>query len=592
MIDKKLFNLVPESKKYIAGNVGLQWLGLAANVIFIYTVTGLLAGAFGGQAVRPELFGICLASLLVKALVTFGAGKLSFMSAKTVKAKLRALIFDKLFQLGMTYKERVRTSELVQLATEGVDQLETYFGSYLPQLFYAMLAPLTLFVCLSFVSFSSALILFICVPLIPVSIALVQTWAKKLLAKYWGKYTDLADSFLENLQGLVTLKIYQADDNRQVEMNRQAESFRKVTMKVLTMQLNSIFIMDFIAYGGAALGIILGVLQLNAGRVNLAGCLLIILLAADFFLPMRLLGSYFHIAMNGLAASKKIFNLLELPATDPGDGQIKAPAEPVARERTARFPAAEGELKAEQVSFAYEPGRPVLSGVDLVAKAGGLTAIVGASGCGKSTLAALLSGRLSTSVGRISWQNQELKKISEDFLSTLVTYIGHQSYFFKGTVRENLLMAEPGARDDDLWSVLDQVELSAFLRAEQGLETKLSEGGQNFSGGQRQRLALARAILHNSPVYIFDEATSNIDVESEQLIMSQIQLLATEKTVIIIAHRLASIVSADRIYVMQEGRVEACGHHTELLQESGAYRSLWEAQADLEELGKEGGQRD
>ncbi len=496
---------------------------------------------------------------------------MGYLSSKAVKKTLREKIFFKLMELGNAYQENVKTSEVIQVAVEGVDQLETYFGAYLPQFFYAMLAPLTLFLYLSFVNLPSAVVLLICVPLIPVAIAVVQTWAKKLLSKYWGQYTALGDTFLENLQGLTTLKIYQADEFKHQEMNVEAEKFRKITMKVLTMQLNSITIMDFIAYGGAALGIILAATQYRAGGVSLTGCLLIILLAADFFLPMRQLGSFFHIAMNGMAASDKIFRLLDLPVPE-----RKALACP------------RGDIVCKKLSYSYEPDREILHGIDLCFPVGSFTAIVGESGCGKSTVASILMGRNKGYFGSVTISGRQLREIDESSLMRGITYIGHQSYLFKGTVRDNLQMGRPGADDAAMWTVLEQVRLADFLRSEQGLDTPLTEKGGNLSGGQCQRLALARALLHDSPVYIFDEATSNIDVESENDIMERIHALAKEKTVILISHRLANVTTADQIYVMEQGRVAESGSHEALLRNHGVYEKLWNAQQALENFGKDG----
>ena len=435
-----------------------------------------------------------------------------------------------------------------------------------------MLAPLTLFACLSFVSLSAALTLLVCVPLIPVAIASVQTWAKKLLANYWGQYTALGDTFLENLQGLTTLKIYQSDGYKQEEMNTQAEQFRKITMKVLTMQLNSITIMDLIAYGGAALGAVMAASQLCSGRVDLAGCLLILLLSADFFLPMRQLGSFFHIAMNGMAASEKIFRLLDLP--ERSQGQRPFPAD--------------CSIRCENLCFSYEPGREALHGVDLSFPAGGFTAIVGESGCGKSTIASILMGRNRGYSGSVRVGGTELSDIAEVSLMEHITYVSHQSCIFKGSIRDNLLMGKPDAGESELWTALERVKLADFLQGERGLDTPLTERGENLSGGQRQRLALARALLHDSPVYIFDEASSNIDVESENDIMAQIHALARSKTVILISHRLANVADADSIYVIERGAVAEHGTHGELLAKHGQYARLWNAQQNLENYGKEG----
>ena len=575
MINKRLIGTVAESKKYIAGNVILQWCSLTANIALMLSISRMLAELFRGSA-SVQLFTVTgivvILALAVRFFCSIGAAKMGYFSSKAVKKSLREKIYQKLLRLGSSYNEQVKTSEVVQVAVEGVDQLETYFGAYLPQFFYAMLAPLTLFIVLCFVNVAAAVVLLICVPLIPVAIAAVQTWAKKLLSKYWGQYTELGDTFLENLQGLTTLKIYQADAFKQQEMNEQAEKFRKITMKVLTMQLNSITIMDLIAYGGAALGVIMAVTQYQSGGVSLEGCLLIILLAADFFIPMRQLGSFFHIAMNGMAASDKIFRLLDLEETKP--------------EITESFPSGHT-IRCSGLSFSYEPDREILHSVDLTFPQGSFTALVGESVCGKSTLASILMGRNKGYTGSVSVGGVPLSSIQEESLLRNITYISHQSYLFKGTVRENLLMGKPGASDEELWAVLSRVNLAEFLKAEQGLDTRLLEKASNLSGGQCQRLALARALLHDSPVYIFDEATSNIDVESENDIMREIHELAKSKTVILVSHRLANVVGADHIYVLDHGIVAESGSHEELLAHHGLYERLWSAQQTLEQFGKE-----
>ena len=575
MINKRLIGTVAESKKYIAGNVILQWCSLAANIAMMFGITNLFAALYHGSAGPSALWTTAVAILLalfIRFLCTTGASRMSYLSSKAVKKTLREKIYEKLLRLGASYNEQVKTSEVVQVAVEGVDQLETYFGAYLPQFFYAMLAPLTLFVVLCFVNVPAAVVLLICVPLIPVAIAAVQTWAKKLLSKYWGQYTELGDTFLENLQGLTTLKIYQADEFKQQEMNEQAEKFRKITMKVLTMQLNSITIMDLIAYGGAALGVIMAVTQYQSGGVSLEGCLLIILLAADFFIPMRQLGSFFHIAMNGMAASDKIFRLLDREETK--------------LEITESFPS-DHTIRCSGLSFSYDPDREILHSVDLTFPQGSFTALVGESGCGKSTLASILMGRNRGYTGTVSVGGVSLSSIQEESLLRNITSISHQSYLFKGTVRDNLLMGKPAASDEELWAVLSRVNLAAFLKAEQGLDTRLLEKASNLSGGQCQRLALARALLHDSPVYIFDEATSNIDVESENDIMREIHELAKSKTVILVSHRLANVVGADHIYVLDHGTVAESGSHEELLSRHGLYERLWTAQQTLEQFGKE-----
>lgn len=576
MINKRLIGTVSESKKYIVGNVVLQWVSLIANIAMMAGITYLLGSIFKNTAEAKTfvITGIiAVVAVVVRFLCTTFASRMGYLSSKTVKKTLREMIYKKLLKLGNAYKEKVQTSEVVQVAVEGVDQLETYFGAYLPQFFYAMLAPLTLFVILSFVNFPSAVVLLVCVPMIPVAIVAVQTWAKKLLSKYWGQYTALGDTFLENLQGLVTLKIYQADEFKNEEMNRESEKFRKITMKVLTMQLNSITIMDLIAYGGAALGVIMAVTQFRNANVSLEGCLLIILLSADFFIPMRQLGSFFHIAMNGMAASDKIFRILDLP-----EEAVKGEIIP-----------SNASIVCKNLNFAYEEEREILHGVHMEFPKGSFTSIVGESGCGKSTIASILMGRNKGYTGSVTIGSKELAEVSEESIMQNLTYISHQSYLFKGTVRDNLLMGKWNATEEDMWEVLERVNLAGFLKEEKGLDTMLSEKASNLSGGQCQRLALARALLHDSQIYIFDEATSNIDMESENDIMAEIYRLAKTKTIILISHRLANVTDSDNIYVLDNGYVVESGNHYVLRKKNGTYAKLWNAQQRLENYGKEGG---
>lgn len=573
MLQKRLIEMVPEAKKHIAANVFLQWLSLLANIALTACVCVFLAGLVTGAAlpaVPTALF--CFAMAAIRFLCMRAASWQGYLSCRRVKHTLREAIYQKLLRLGPSYAQSTATSEIVQVACEGVEQLETYFSAYLPQLFYSLLAPITLFAVLSFFYFPAALILFICVPLIPISIALVQTFAKKLLAKYWGQYTALGDHFLENLQGLTTLKIYQTDGERHAQMNEQAEHFRRITMKVLTMQLNSITIMDLVAFGGSAAGIILAVRAYAASEIGFAACLLMILLSAEFFLPMRLLGSFFHIAMNGMAASDKIFRLLGLEEPEQKNSDVRL-------QDTA--------LHFSHVGFSYDGQRNILSDISLSIPANEMTALVGKSGCGKSTVCALAAGTREGYTGSITLGGVELSALPRDVLMRTVTTVGSSVHLFKGSVRSNLLMAKPDADDAALWAVLERVALADFLRSEQGLDTTVLERGENFSGGQRQRLALARALLHDTPVYIFDEATSNIDVESEDIIMQEIRRMAHQKTVLFISHRLANVTCADNIYAFENGEIKESGSHEELLGHDGPYRRLWTLQKQLEEVGKE-----
>ena len=576
MIKKRLIGLLAHGKKYIVFQVLWQWFALLCQVLIIYAVAMTLDGAvFGTLTERRLAVYACLGAggMALRFFCDRQAAQASFAASMDVKRILREKIYRKLLRLGASYREGVSTSEVVQMAAEGVEQLETYFGKYLPQMFYSLAAPVTLFVILSFVNWQASLVLLVCVPLIPVSIVAVQKIAGKLLKRYWGIYTELGDSFLENLQGLTTLKIYQCDGIRARKMDEEAQRFRQITMKVLMMQLNSTSVMDIIAYGGAAAGMIVTVCQFCAGHVGLGGALMLILLASEFFIPLRLLGSFFHIAMNGMAASDRMFALLDLPEPEKEEGKIQ-------EERV--------DLTMFKVRFSYEPDREILKGIHMNFPAGSFTSLVGLSGSGKSTVAGLLTGRNKGYEGSITAAGMELSRVSEASLMDTVTMVSHNSYLFKGTVEENLRMGKENASDEELEEVLREVRLYDFLHSRQGLGTAVAERGENFSGGQRQRLALARALLHDTPVYIFDEATSNIDMESEEMIMDVIHRLAKKKTVILISHRLANVVKSDRIYLLEQGKVVQWGNHDALMAQEGPYRELFQHQQELENYGRRG----
>lgn len=574
MIKMRLVRLLSHAKKYIVYNVLWQWTALLTQVVIVFTITDLIGKAVTG-AFRMEEMGLTVFVLLAAAVIRFlcekMAAKASYAASVDVKRILRGKIYDKLLHLGISYREQTSTSEVVQVCSEGVEQLETYFGRYLPQLFYSLLAPLTLFVILSFVSLKASIVLLICVPLIPVSIVVVQKIAKRLLNRYWGLYTQLGDSFLENLQGLTTLKIYQADGKKAEEMDEEAQNFRRITMKVLTMQLNSTSVMDIIAYGGAAVGMIVALGEYLSGSLDISGTLRIILLASEFFIPLRLLGSYFHIAMNGMAASDKIFRILDLEEPEEGNAHISG-------EKT--------DLLLSDVFFSYEEGREILKGVSLDIPAGSFVSLVGESGCGKSTIAGLLAGRNKGYRGKITFGGEKISDIPESELMQYVTVVRHNSYLFKGTVEENLKMAKADATEEEMKDVLRKVNLLAFLENQDGLETRLMEKASNLSGGQCQRLALARALLHDTPIYIFDEAVSNIDAESEEQIMKVIRGLAETKTVLLISHRLSNVIGSDCIYMLQSGRIVEQGTHEELMDNGGAYCKLFESQRQLEQFKK------
>ena len=592
MIKKRLVGLLSHAKKYIGYQVMWQWISLIAQMGAVFNIAELLESVFYGTVAESQVMRTVVVLILcvaVRFLCERMTAAASYKASVDVKKILRQKIYEKMLRLGASYREQVSTSEVMQVCTEGVEQLETYFGRYLPQLFYSLLAPLTLFIVLCRVNMKASVVLLICVPLIPVSIVAVQKIAKKLLNKYWSIYTGLGDSFLENLQGLTTLKIYQADDKKAVEMDEEAQTFRRITMKVLTMQLNSTSVMDIVAYGGAVVGMIVAVSEFLGGRLSLSGTLTIMLLASEFFIPLRLLGSFFHIAMNGMAASDKIFAILDLLEGD--DGKVELESVGVSKENIAGSENAIGKaagavnglaVEFRKVHFNYEEDREILKGVSLEIPAGSFVSLVGESGCGKSTLAGILSGRNKGFKGSVTIGGVALEDVSEASLMRNVTLIRHNSYLFKGTVADNLRMSKPEATETEMRAVLERMNLMAFLDTQQGLETPLLEQGSNLSGGQRQRLALARALLHDSPVYIFDEATSNIDVESEELIMDVIRQLAETRTVLLISHRLANVVSSDCIYMLDQGLIQEQGTHQQLMEQKGSYCKLYESQQQLE----------
>lgn len=574
MFHKRLIKEFRENQKNIWGMVLTQWFMLIANVVLMLQTAAFIAGMVRGENLQNQSIRLLVTLavvVVVRSLMSLLNSKLSFEASKQVKARLRTMVYEKMMRLGSSYREYFQTSEVVQITTEGVEQLEIYFGKYMPQFFYSMLAPVTLFVIVGTMSLKVAVVLLICVPLIPLSIVAVQKFAKKMLAKYWGTYTEMGDSFLECLQGLTTLKIYQADERYAKRMDEEAERFRKVTMRVLIMQLNSISIMDLVAYGGAAVGIILSILEYQKGVIGLAQCFFIIMISAEFFLPLRLLGSFFHIAMNGNAAADKIFRLVDLEE-DQG-------------EKSAQMEGESDEIAFSNVSFSYEAKKKVLEGISF--RAGhGLTALVGESGCGKSTTTLLLMGDRRADEGQIFIGDMPIDKMDLKALRRKITRIRHDSYLFAGTIRENLLMGKEDATETQMKEALREVNLLDFVEKSGGLDFVLLEKASNLSGGQKQRLSLARALLHDTPIYIFDEATSNVDVESENDIMAVVRKLAKTKTVLLISHRLANVVSADQIYVLKDGMIVEKGQHEALCKEDGYYHRLFRQQSALEQFGK------
>lgn len=587
MINKRLINEMGDTKKYIKLQVFLQWIALLCNIVMVFTLTNLLQKAINGGVQTGEVIKTALVFIVVMAIrhaVMYKESVCSGESSKVVKSKLRHMIYEKLLKIGEKYQGKFSTSEILQVSAEGVEQLEIYFSKYLPQLFYSLLAPMTLFVLVSFMSLKTAIVLFICVPLIPISIIRIQKFAKKLLAKYWGSYVQLGDHFLDNMQGLTTLKVYQSDEFKNEEMNVDAENFRRITMKVLTMQLNSVTLMDLIAYGGSALGVVFASLEFAQGNIEFSQALAIILLSAEFFIPLRLLGSFFHIAMNGMAASEKMFRLIDMEEDSKAETLISEVEKSDSVDKNAEN---KGYISGKNIEFGYEEGKNVIKGISFEIHKNAFVSIVGESGCGKSTLASILMGYNKINSGKLSIENRNAEEIVTDEKMKLMTMVSFQNYLFKGTVRENLLMGRDDIKDDKLLDALKSVNLYEFFMALDGLDTKIAEQASNLSGGQRQRLCIARALLHDSEIYIFDEATSNIDVESEEIIVDLIKRLKREKTVIQITHRLANVVESDEIYMMDSGNIVERGTHKELMERKGQYEKMYTAQKELELYARE-----
>ena len=569
MFDKRLIKEIPEAKAYVKRQVLCQWIALIMNIIFTVGLSYTLVLLFQEQlTIEILMIGIVFAIILfvIRGIVLKKATQFSFAGASLVKKILRERLFKKILELGGHYQDYVATSELVQLGGEGINQLETYFALYLPQLFYSVLAPVTLFIIISFYDFMSELVLFLCVPMIPLSIVLIQKIAKKLLAKYWNSYTTLGDSFLENLQGLTTLKIYQSDEFKQKEMNKEAENFRKVTMRVLIMQLNSISVMDIVAYGGAGLGSYFAITHYMYQEISLFIALFIILLSFEFFIPLRQLGSFFHIAMNGIAASEKLFRVFDIE-----------------HQQSGKFDFKEGDfgLCVDQLSFQYTKEQPLLKEVSFQIKPNQFVGIVGESGSGKSIIAKLIMGYHQDYQGEIRIQTHQRYDIDDTVFFNHFVYMTHDPMIFKGTLRENIDMLNQ-YQDKEIWEALEKVNLASFFHQHNGLQTLLLESGSNLSGGQKQRLNLARAILKNGDVYIFDEATSNIDVESENAILEVIKDLSKEKTILFITHRLSSVIDCDDILVMKQGELIEQGTHQQLKAQNGVYAQMFTKQAKLE----------
>ena len=579
MFNKRLLSICDSSKKWIGLTVLMNWISIICNIALILfigtTVDKLMNGNLNLNVISTSLF--IIAMLSIRFVANFMSTKFSLHSSSEVKKTLRSTIYEKLLSLGVNYTDAISTSSTVQIAVDGVEQLEIYFGRFMPQLFYSLLAPLTLFAVMSFISFKTAIVLLICVPLIPMTIMAVMKIAKKLLSKYWGVYTDLGDSFLENLQGLTTLKIFDIDEDKNKEMNDNAEHFRKITMKVLSMQLNSITIMDLIAFGGSAIGILIAIAEFRAGLLTAGQVLIIILLSAEFFIPMRLLGSFFHVAMNGISASERMFKLLDTEVEEIKD-----------LDETKLVNLNNINIELKNVDFSYDKERKVLENINIEMKNNKMIALVGESGCGKSTITNLLLKQNKVDSGEILLNGINLNEIPFDVLTKKVGFINHSAYIFNGSIEDNIRMGKNDASYDEIYDALKKANLYEFVMSlPEKLNTNVGEGGSLLSGGQKQRLALARTIITDPEIYIFDEATSNIDVESEEKVWESIYKLSKNKTVIVISHRLANVKNAHAIYVLDKGHIVEHGKHKELMMTKNKYYELVTHQQNLENIYRE-----
>ena len=594
MINKRLIGICKDSKKYMILTVIANMISIICNILIVILIGGFINSLYLGEKFANDLTMIkamkdfkitdnislfngviCIAILLI---IRYSSnilyGKFSHLASANARITLRELIYKKLLRLGPGYSNVESTAAVVQMSIEGVEQLEIYFGKYLPQFFYSMLAPITLFIFISFISLKAALVFIVCVPLIPLSIIAIMKIAKRILKAYWKNYSNLGGRFLENLQGLTTLKVFNLDEEKHEQMNSEAERFRRITMKVLSMQLNSINIMDFIAFGGAALGTIVALNQFRNGQLLAGDLLIIILLSSEFFIPLRLLGSYFHIAMNGMTASDRIFELLDSEEKEKNTKEITNELDDVS-------------IEFEDVTFSYDGKRRVLNNINLEVNKGQLVAIVGESGSGKSTIASLILNSYSSTSGKIKVNDINIENISSDDLYKKISLVSTNSYIFNGTILDNLLMGNRNAKDEEIDDALKKSRLDEFINSlKDGVNTNVGEGGNSLSGGQKQRLSLARAILADREMIIFDEATSNIDVESEEAIWKAIYELAVNKTILVISHRLANVTKADSIYVMKNGYLVEHGNHEELLSLKGEYLNMINKQNELENIRK------
>ena len=568
MIDKELMKLLGGGKKYIVYAVFSMVIGLFANLGITLSICRAISLTMEDalpQAYMPVAIYAFL-GILVRYVCTRFTGSVKDRIGREVKKDLREKTYDKIVRLGGKSTADMSMAGLTQVSMEGIEQLDLYFSSYIPQFFYAMIAPVILFLISVGMDAKVAVVLLCCVPLIPVSIIAVSKWAKKIFAKYWDQYTSMGDYFLDSVQGLKELKIFKADARQHERMNQTAEEFRQITMKVLTMQLASTTIMDLVAYGGAGLGIAFVVKDLSAGKISVETAIFLMLIAVDFFLPLRAFGSAFHIAMNGVSAGKKIQRLLETP--DPVWGSRKVE---------------ETDITLENVTFSYDNERQVLKDINMTFPKVGMSAIVGESGCGKSTIVRLIDGNSVPLNGQIRVGAIPLKELSRRDFYSHIAVVSYNTYLFNDTVKNNFLLAAPDATEEQMKEALEKVNLWKFIQENGGLDKEITEDASNISGGQKQRLALAVNLVADKDIYIFDEATSNIDVESEAIIMKNIKALSKKKSVIVISHRLENIVPADQIYFLAAGEVKEHGSHRELMAAGKGYAVLYNRQKALEE---------
>ena len=573
MFDKELIKLMGENKKYVAYVVLLMILGMLANIGITASICWAVYLLIEKQPALMYIYPAITAvvAIIVRYIASRLTGDLKDVLGRKVKKDLRERTYDKILRLGVKSTDGMSMAGLTQVSMEGIEQLDLYYSTYLPQFFFSMIAPFILFAICVGIDWRTSLVLLACVPLIPVSIVAVSKYAKKIFAKYWGKYTSMGDGFLDSVQGLKELKIFRADAARQIKMSENAEEFRKITMKVLVMQLASTTIMDLVAFGGAGAGIALSIVGLMNEWLAPASALFLILVAVEFFLPLRALGSAFHVAMNGASAGRKIISLLNQP--DPVWGE---------KEVAGR------ELSLENVTFSYDKKRNVLKDVNMNFPEKGMTAIVGESGCGKSTVVNLLIGARRPDKGNVLIGGDEIEGVSRASYYSRLASVSYNTYIFNDTVRANFELAKKNATDEEIFAALEKVNLSAFIKENGGLDKVITEDANNLSGGQKQRLALAVNLVADKDIYVFDEATSNIDVDSEAIIMKNIKEMSESKSVIVISHRLANVVPADSIYFMQDGQVKESGSHAYLMERKGEYAKLFNAQKQLEEGYKSG----